>query len=199
MDEANSTSQHFDPVSKFFVYNLNPPEIVWVPCPILPHKLRKKKKNTKMTLEKMSQKRGVGYPFGCYPVTKAKNQIDLNGWGGKENQRTTEISQVMDTAPAFTVTTKKSSITPGTWSPVIHFIGLKFKFTTDFCTYTEDITLSQQKEIWATCIHYHSHLDTHSSTLERSGPDIALWILRQLFNSPQEMPTRKRWSSESWL
>lgn len=28
MDEANSTSQHFDPVSKFSVYNLNPPEII---------------------------------------------------------------------------------------------------------------------------------------------------------------------------
>lgn len=28
MNEANSTSQHFDPVSKFSVYNLNPPEII---------------------------------------------------------------------------------------------------------------------------------------------------------------------------
>lgn len=43
MNEANSTSQHFDPVSKFSVNNLNPPEIIWIPCPILPHKSRKKK------------------------------------------------------------------------------------------------------------------------------------------------------------
>lgn len=28
MDEANATSKHFDPVSKFSVYNLNPPEII---------------------------------------------------------------------------------------------------------------------------------------------------------------------------
>lgn len=28
MDEANSTSQHFDSVSKFSVYNLNPPEVI---------------------------------------------------------------------------------------------------------------------------------------------------------------------------
>lgn len=42
MNEANSTSQHFDPVSKFSVYNLNPPEIIWVPCPILTHKAREK-------------------------------------------------------------------------------------------------------------------------------------------------------------
>lgn len=34
MDEPNSTSQHFDPVSKFSVYNLNPPEIIGVSCPV---------------------------------------------------------------------------------------------------------------------------------------------------------------------
>lgn len=55
MDESNSTSQHFDPVSKFSVYNLNPPEIIGVSRPILPCKSRKKYKESKMTLENACQ------------------------------------------------------------------------------------------------------------------------------------------------
>lgn len=51
MDEANSTPQHFDAVSKFSVYDLDPPEVIGVPCPILPHKSRKKYKESKETLE----------------------------------------------------------------------------------------------------------------------------------------------------
>lgn len=56
MNEANSTSQHFDPVSKFSIYNLNPPEIIWVPCSILPHK----KKNQK------HKEKGDGHPSRCH-------------------------------------------------------------------------------------------------------------------------------------
>lgn len=45
---------------------------------------------------------------------------------------------------------------------------------------TQDITLSQQKLIWAICIHDVGHVDTHSAKPERSGLDIVLWKLRQL-------------------
>lgn len=45
---------------------------------------------------------------------------------------------------------------------------------------TQDIILSQQKLIWAICIHDLGRVDTHSAKPERSGLDTVLWKLRQL-------------------
>lgn len=128
MDEANSTSQHFDSVSKFSVYNLNPPEVIWVSCPILPHKSRKKYKESKMTLEKTYQKRemvtlsdAITLQFGQRP--------NWPKWLRWEREREGHrIYQVTAIVPALAITTKKSSIIPRTLSLILHFIELEFKF-----------------------------------------------------------------------
>lgn len=121
MDKPNSTSQHFDPVSKFSVYNLNPPEIIGVSCPILPRKSREKYKESKMTLKMACQEKEMATLSDATISQRSKTKWASVDQVGKEQKGPGKY-------PKSCIFSALTIITSTACSPILHFMGLEFKF-----------------------------------------------------------------------